>query len=208
MFNRLKFWRRKPQLLARQVFVNEPLPQAKLDKHGRPKQKYSSNKITTSKYNIFTFVPKNLYEQFRRIANFFFLLLVVLQWFPEFATIEPVVAALPMFIILGITAIKDGFEDFKRHVTDRSVNDRKIWTLGNWKNVNYAGESSNRFIDFITSLFSKKVVNTSKPVQKKGSEKGPEWKKTLVKNVRVGDFIKLYNDDFIPAGRLNSQCTF
>src|ERR1700733_10742326 len=103
MFARLKFWKsREPQLLARQVYVNEPLPPTQLDKHGRPKQKYVSNKVITSKYNIFTFIPKNLYEQFRRIANFFFLLLVVLQWFPEFETIEPIVAALPMFIILGI----------------------------------------------------------------------------------------------------------
>src|SRR6266498_1489378 len=107
MFDRLKFWRpRKPQLLARQVFVNEPLSPVMLDKHGRPKQQYPTNKVITSKYNIFTFIPKNLYEQFRRVANFFFLLVVILQWFPEFATIEPVVAALPMFIILGITAIK------------------------------------------------------------------------------------------------------
>src|SRR5581483_1588463 len=151
MFDHLKFWKRKQQLLPRQVYANEPLPQAKLDKHGRPKQKYDSNKIVTSKYNIFTFIPKNLYEQFRRIANFFFLLLVVLQWFPEFATIVPIISALPFIIILSITAIKDGFEDFKRHITDRSVNNRKTWTLGNWKNVNYAEGSNLPFIDSITS---------------------------------------------------------
>ncbi|CAG8468983.1 14292_t:CDS:2 [Funneliformis caledonium] len=195
MFDHLKFWRpRKSQLLARQVFVNEPLPAAKLDKHGRPKQLYVTNKVITSKYNIFTFIPKNLYEQFRRIANFFFLLLVVLQWFPEFATIEPVVAALPMFIILGITAIKDAFEDFKRHVTDRSVNNRKTWTLGNWTNVNYVDGTFTSSSNLMSSLFSKKTV-VSKPEE----GKGPDWKQTMFMNVRVGDFIKLRNDDFIPA---------
>ncbi|CAI2170053.1 12394_t:CDS:2 [Funneliformis geosporum] len=169
MFDRLKFWRpRKAQLLARQVFVNEPLPAAKLDKHGRPKQQYVTNKVITSKYNIF----------------------IVLQWFPEFATIEPVVAALPMFIILGITAIKDAFEDFKRHVTDRSVNHRKTWTLGNWYNVNHVDGTSNSS----TSLFSKKV-DINKPEERKS----PDWKQTRFMNVRVGDFIKLRNDDFIPA---------
>jgi phospholipid-translocating ATPase len=197
MFSRLKFWNPKTQLNARQVYVNEPLPSAKLDKHGNPKQKYVSNKVITSKYSILTFIPKNLYEQFRRVANFFFLLLVVLQWFPEFATIEPVVAALPMFIIMGITSIKDGFEDFKRHVTDKSVNNRKTWTLGNWNNVNYAGTTTNSFINFIISLFGKKT-SASEPVIIRES---PEWKETLFKDVRVGDFIKLRNDDFIPAGR-------
>ena len=37
------------------------------------------NKITTSKYNIFTFVPKNLFEQFQRIANAYFLGLLIRQ---------------------------------------------------------------------------------------------------------------------------------
>ncbi|CAG8458896.1 8422_t:CDS:2 [Cetraspora pellucida] len=189
MFNRLKFWeRQKPQVFARQVFVNEPLPQSKLDKKGRPRQCYVTNKITTSKYSILTFVPKNLYEQFHRIANFFFLLLVILQWFPEFATINPVVAALPMFIITSITAIKDGFEDFKRHVTDRSVNNRKTWTLGNWTNYNYPNSSS--------GLFS---FQSKKKTSEKLNEKDPNWKQTMFRDVRVGDFIKLHNDDFIPA---------
>nr|CAG8444524.1 7873_t:CDS:10 [Entrophospora candida] len=193
MFDRCK---NKSPLLPRQVFVNEQIPPNNLDKNGRPKQ-YVSNKVKTSKYTVFTFIPKNLYEQFRRIANFFFLTLVILQWFPEFATISPVVAALPMFIITGITAIKDAFEDFKRHVTDRSVNNRKTWTLGNWINVNYpdsdSNSNSNSIIEWIKKKNSKYIPNTNNKI------KDPEWKQTMFKNVRVGDFIKLFNDDFIPA---------
>ncbi|RHZ55987.1 hypothetical protein Glove_408g11 [Diversispora epigaea] len=189
MFERLKFWKSlKPELQSRQVFVNEPLPPSQLE-HGRPKQLYTTNKVTTSKYTLLTFIPKNLYEQFRRIANFFFLLLVVLQWFPQFFTINPVLAALPMFIITSITAIKDGFEDFKRHVTDRSVNHRKTWTLGNWKNVNYPDTKS--------GFFSKKSTEEKKEKQLNSSL--VDWKDTKFKDVRVGDFIKLRDDDFIPA---------
>ena len=33
----------------------------------------------TSKYNIITFLPLNLFEQFLRIANFYFLVLVIFQ---------------------------------------------------------------------------------------------------------------------------------
>ncbi|CAG8521260.1 6113_t:CDS:10 [Diversispora eburnea] len=190
MFERLKFWKSlKSGLQSRQVFVNEPLPPSQLE-HGRPKQLYSTNKVTTSKYTLLTFIPKNLYEQFRRIANFFFLLLVVLQWFPQFFTINPVLAALPMFIITSITAIKDGFEDFKRHVTDRSVNNRKTQTLGNWKNVNYPDTKS--------SFFSKKSTE-EKEKEKQPNDSKVDWKQTMFKDVRVGDFIKLCDDDFIPA---------
>lgn len=34
---------------------------------------YQSNQVLTSKYNIITFLPRNLLEQFRRVANVFFL---------------------------------------------------------------------------------------------------------------------------------------
>ncbi|CAJ0755549.1 16631_t:CDS:10 [Entrophospora sp. SA101] len=159
MFDRCKH---KSPLLPRQVFVNEQIPSNNLDKNGRPKQ-YVSNKVKTSKYTVFTFIPKNLYEQFRRIANFFFLTLVILQWFPEFATISPVVAALPMFIITGITAIKDGFEDFKRHVTDRSVNNRKTWTLGNWINIRQSAPKTSHLKDPIDCTSIKFYVDSEPP---------------------------------------------
>ena len=38
-----------------------------------------NNYIKTSKYNILTFVPQNLFEQFQRLANFYFLCLLILQ---------------------------------------------------------------------------------------------------------------------------------
>ncbi|KAG7220466.1 hypothetical protein INR49_018185 [Caranx melampygus] len=41
--------------------------------------KYATNAIKTSKYNLFTFLPLNLFEQFQRIANAYFLFLLVLQ---------------------------------------------------------------------------------------------------------------------------------
>lgn len=37
------------------------------------------NSIKTSKYNLFTFLPLNLFEQFQRIANAYFLILLILQ---------------------------------------------------------------------------------------------------------------------------------
>ena len=38
-----------------------------------------NNYISTSKYNVITFLPKNLFEQFQRIANAYFLFLLILQ---------------------------------------------------------------------------------------------------------------------------------
>ena len=44
-------------------------------------QKFLHNGITTGKYNYFTFVPKFLFEQFRKYANMFFLFIAIIQVF-------------------------------------------------------------------------------------------------------------------------------
>jgi phospholipid-translocating ATPase len=79
-----------------------------------------------------------LFEQFRRVANTFFLLLVILQAFDIFATVHIGIAAMPIIAIVGMTAIKDAFEDYKRWSSDRVVNDRTSQLLsGNWRNFNH-----------------------------------------------------------------------
>lgn len=41
-------------------------PKIKINDHeANESSGYPSNKISTTKYNIFTFIPKNLFEQFR-----------------------------------------------------------------------------------------------------------------------------------------------
>lgn len=41
-----------------------------------------NNAIKTYKYNALTFLPMNLFEQFKRAANFYFLVLLILQVIP------------------------------------------------------------------------------------------------------------------------------
>ena len=41
------------------------------------------NAIKTYKYNVLTFIPLNLYEQFKRVANLYFLALLILQVHPK-----------------------------------------------------------------------------------------------------------------------------
>lgn len=43
---------------------------------------FPTNFIKTSKYTLLTFLPVNLYEQFRRLANAYFLFVVLLQTIP------------------------------------------------------------------------------------------------------------------------------
>lgn len=38
----------------------------------------ANNRIKSTKYTVITFLPQNLLEQFRRIANFYFLVMVII----------------------------------------------------------------------------------------------------------------------------------
>ena len=41
--------------------------------------KTQDNQIITSKYTLLNFVPKNLFLQFRRVGNFYFLMTTIIQ---------------------------------------------------------------------------------------------------------------------------------
>ncbi|KZT25558.1 phospholipid-translocating P-type ATPase [Neolentinus lepideus HHB14362 ss-1] len=120
----------------RNVYINHPLSAMEVDHHGEPVKTYVRNKVRTSKYTIITFIPKNLYEQFRRVANLYFLALTVVQVFPVFGAASPQISMLPLVFILAVTAIKDGIEDYRRARLDDEVNNSATTKLGNWRNVN------------------------------------------------------------------------
>jgi phospholipid-translocating ATPase len=121
----------------RTIYVNMDISPDDLDDYGQPTTSYISNKINTAKYTWYTFLPKNLFEQFRGIANLYFLFLVILQMFPLFSSAaSPVLVVLPLAAILILTGAKDAVEDNKRQKTDESVNKAIAYTLSGWKNVN------------------------------------------------------------------------
>ena len=45
-------------------------------------EKFKNNSISTGKYTVLTFIPKFLFEQFRKYANIFFLTIGLLQQIP------------------------------------------------------------------------------------------------------------------------------
>ena len=51
------------------------------DKH--PNAAFANNEVKTTKYTWLTFLPKNLFEQFHRFANLYFLFIVILNWIPS-----------------------------------------------------------------------------------------------------------------------------
>ncbi|KFB52591.1 AGAP010026-PA-like protein [Anopheles sinensis] len=103
------------------VVPNHTVP-PKTPKRDHPNGRLCGNKIRTTKYTLLSFVPKNLLEQFHRIANLYFIFIVLLNWFPQINAFGKEIAMIPVLFVLGVTAIKDLFEDRRRKASDKRIN--------------------------------------------------------------------------------------
>ncbi|XP_020511028.2 phospholipid-transporting ATPase IH isoform X2 [Labrus bergylta] len=97
-------------------------------------QRYPDNRIVSSKYTFWNFIPKNMFEQFRRIANFYFLIIFLIQLIIDTPT-SPITSGLPLFFVITVTAIKQGYEDWLRHKADNSVNQCPVHVVQHGKVV-------------------------------------------------------------------------
>lgn len=87
-----------------------------------PNRHYCGNQIKTSKYTVLSFVPKNIFEQLHRFANLYFVGIAILNFVPVVNAFQPEVNVIPICIILGVTAIKDAWEDLRRYKSDKVIN--------------------------------------------------------------------------------------
>ncbi|XP_059037500.1 probable phospholipid-transporting ATPase IM isoform X4 [Mustela lutreola] len=94
------------------------------DREYNEKFQYADNRIHTSKYNILTFLPINLFEQFQRVANAYFLFLLILQLIPEISSLTWFTTIVPLVLVITMTAVKDATDDYFRHKSDNQVNNR------------------------------------------------------------------------------------
>lgn len=127
-----------PQPIAeqRKIYFNIPLPDEAKDEEGHPRVDFGRNKIRTTKYTPLTFLPKNLYLQFHNIANVYFFFIIILSIFPIFGASNPGLSAVPLIVILTVTAVKDAIEDWRRAVLDNELNNSPAYRLVDWHNVN------------------------------------------------------------------------
>ncbi|KAI8054207.1 hypothetical protein BDF22DRAFT_742133 [Syncephalis plumigaleata] len=154
---------------TRRVYVNLPAPRGAAAQHG-----VVTNRIKTTKYTVWNFLPKNLFEQFRRAANVYFLFMAALQIVPYFNVSSVPLVLFPICFVLAVTALKDGFEDWKRYQQDHSLNRAPTSTLQRWRNVNFERDEDEepvgwraypqRFLRFIRwPWFKRSVQGTAAP---------------------------------------------
>ncbi|KAJ6428709.1 hypothetical protein OIU84_020392 [Salix udensis] len=107
---------------ARLVYLNDPVK-------SNERYEFAGNSIRTSKYSVFSFLPRNLFRQFHRVAYIYFLIIAVLNQLPQLAVFGRGASIMPLAFVLSVTAVKDAYEDWRRHRSDRVENNRLAWVL-------------------------------------------------------------------------------
>ncbi|KAL5554018.1 hypothetical protein UlMin_041419 [Ulmus minor] len=102
------------------------------DREANQPVKFKGNSISTTKYSFFTFLPKGLFEQFRRVANLYFLTISILSTTP-ISPVSPITNVLPLSLVLLVSLIKEAFEDWKRFQNDMSINNNPVDVLQDQK---------------------------------------------------------------------------
>lgn len=94
------------------------------------------------RYTLLTFLPRNLFEQFHRLANVYFLFIACLNWVPAVQAFGKEISFIPLLFVLAVTALKDAYEDRRRARSDREVNNSTAevlrhgkWTKQPWAKV-------------------------------------------------------------------------
>ncbi|EXC20294.1 Putative phospholipid-transporting ATPase 8 [Morus notabilis] len=122
--------------------------------------RYRGNYVSTTKYTAINFIPKSLFEQFRRVANMYFLVVACVSFSP-LAPYTAVSVLAPLLVVIGATMAKEAVEDWRRRKQDIEANNRKVKVYKNFA-----------------------------------------FHETRWKNLRVGDIVKVYKDEYFPADLL------
>ena len=124
------------------------------DREYNEKFQYTDNRIHTSKYNILTFLPINLFEQFQRVANAYFLFLLILQLIPEISSLTWFTTIVPLVLVVTMTAVKDATDDYFRHKSDNQVNNRQSEVLIDSKLICFSYQAVSHMASVILKLLS------------------------------------------------------
>ena len=81
------------------------------------------NIIRNQKYSVFSLIPVVLWNQFKFFSNLFFLLIAISQAVPQLRVGFLFTYVSPLAIVLGITIIKEGYDDYQRYLRDKELNE-------------------------------------------------------------------------------------
>ncbi|KAH8114976.1 aminophospholipid-transporting P-type ATPase [Phellopilus nigrolimitatus] len=143
--------------------------------------KFPANIVRNQKYNVFTFLPIVLYEQFKFFFNLYFLLVALSQFVPQLKIGKKIANLLtgflstyvaPLAFVLVVTMGKEAHDDYKRNLRDKEANSAKYLIL---------------------------EPSSSPPGAPLHSDGGPHTRSIPSSKIRVGDFVFLEKNQRVPA---------
>uniref|UniRef100_A0A665UTK4 Phospholipid-transporting ATPase n=1 Tax=Echeneis naucrates TaxID=173247 RepID=A0A665UTK4_ECHNA len=94
-------------------------------------EKYPKNGIKNQKYNIFTFVPGVLYQQFKFFLNLYFLVVACSQFVPSLKIGYLYTYWAPLGFVLAVTVVREAVDEVRRFQRDKEMNSQLYSKLTN-----------------------------------------------------------------------------
>jgi phospholipid-translocating ATPase len=168
-----------PSKDGRHIAVDAVRTEQLLDE--RTNQPYTSNWIRSTRYSAWNFVPRQLVAQFSKLANFYFLMISILQMIPGLSTTGTYTTIIPLMFFVTLSIAKEGYDDLRRYRLDKAENRREAQVLR-------AAPSS------VLKRGSTDDGSTASP-----SPELMNWETIKWQDINVGDIIKLERNDPAPA---------
>ena len=145
----------------------------------RTGREYIKNTITSSRYTLYNFIPRQLFAQFSKLANFYFLCVSILQMIPGLSTTGTYTTVVPLAFFVVVSIAKEGYDDLRRYRLDSAENGKTALILrGRTITTTSTGD-----LDSSTAI----------------SDECESWAETKWEDIEVGDVVKLGRDEPAPA---------
>ncbi|KAF9337223.1 hypothetical protein BG006_005795 [Podila minutissima] len=173
---------------------------------GKP---YVSNAVTTARYNMWDFLPKQLYAQFSKIANVYFLFVASLQMVPSWSPTGQYTTLVPLLVFLSIAIAHEGYDDYRRHRQDNVENNQPANVFRSYRNATNSvlpsaeqrspNPPSARPHSSRDSSGELSITIPLTPADQTASSTLAVFQKIKWKDLAVGDIVRVDQNDWVPA---------
>ena len=84
---------------------------------------HPSNKIKSTRYNAFSFLPIALFLQYKKVVVGFYTFNVIMQSIPAVSTNSPLASLIPVLFIIFVGILKEAYLEYKRWKSDKEINE-------------------------------------------------------------------------------------
>ncbi|KAL2754904.1 hypothetical protein ACRALDRAFT_2064824, partial [Sodiomyces alcalophilus JCM 7366] len=157
----------------------------------RTRKPYVDNLIRSSRYTLWDFLPKQLFFQFSKLGNAYFLAISIMQLTPGLSTTGTWTTFAPLMAFVALSMAKEGYDDYRRYRLDKADNRSEVQVLGEDLNALRRAKKKKR----------PKGANEGSELAMDdlGDGADGEWSTILWQDVKVGDIVRLRRDENVPA---------